>query len=71
MRKGLLYVTSAVIGAVGLAASAVGDFIAAALTGAGLGLIFALVFHVYPNDIAPPADRRHENTQRRKAAAKS
>jgi hypothetical protein len=29
-------------------------------------MIFLFV-HAYPNDIAPPSDRRHENTQRRGA----
>ncbi len=70
MRKGVLYVVSAFVGAIGLAAPAVGDFLLAALTGAGLGLAFAFMCHAYPDDIAPPADRRHQNTQRRKAAAK-
>jgi hypothetical protein len=35
--------------------------------GAGLGLTVAFMIHAYPNDIAPPSDRRHENTQRRRS----
>ncbi len=69
MRRAATYVVSGFLGAVGLAAAAVGDagdMLVAAAVGAGLGVIVALVFHAYPDDIAPPADRRHENTQRRK-----
>jgi hypothetical protein len=40
----------------------------AALVGMGVGAVFFVFLHAYPNDIAPPADRRHENTLRRRAA---
>jgi hypothetical protein len=66
MRKRFLYTSCAFLGAVLLVASVESDWLIAAITGAGLGLIVALVAHAYPHDIAPPADRRHENTQRRK-----
>ncbi len=72
MRKGSFYVVSAFLGALGLAAAAAEtqDVAVAAVIGAGIGLVVAFVFHIYPDDIAPPADRRHEATQRRKASAK-
>jgi hypothetical protein len=68
MRKPTLYGISAAFGAVALTAVAESDWPLAALMGAGLGLTLALMIHAYPNDIAPPTDRRHENTQRRKGA---
>jgi hypothetical protein len=40
----------------------------AALVGVGLGAMVFTFVHAYPHDIAPPSDRRHENTQRRRAA---
>ena len=66
MRKRTMYLLCAVLGAVVLLAMAESDWILAAITGAGLGLTVALMVHAYPNDIAPPSDRRHENSQRRK-----
>jgi hypothetical protein len=66
MRKRFLYVVSAFLGAITLVAAVESDWLIAAIMGAGLGLTVALMLHAYPNDIAPPADRRHENTQRRK-----
>jgi hypothetical protein len=61
-----MYLLCAVLGAVVLLACAESDWLLAAITGAGLGLTVALMVHAYPNDIAPPSDRRHENSQRRK-----
>ena len=66
MRKRFFYAICAFFGAVALVAAAESDWLLAAIMGAGLGLTFALVAHAYPHDIAPPADRRHEATQRRK-----
>jgi hypothetical protein len=40
----------------------------AAAVGVGLGLLIFVFTHSYPHDIAPPADRRHENAMRRRAA---
>jgi hypothetical protein len=72
MRKRTMYSICALLGAVLLVAAAESNWLLAAITGAGLGLTVALVVHAYPNDIAPPADRRHESTQRRlKASARS
>lgn len=68
MRKRTMYGLCALMGAVGLLAFAESDWLVAAIMGAGLGLTIALMVHAYPNDIAPPSDRRHENTQRRKGA---
>lgn len=66
MRKRTLYGLCALFGAVFLVASAESDWLLAAVMGAGLGLTVALMVHAYPNDVAPPSDRRHENTQRRR-----
>ncbi|MBV8977457.1 MAG: hypothetical protein JO261_02635 [Alphaproteobacteria bacterium] len=44
------------------------NWLLAALVGMGIGVIFFVFTHAYPNDIAPPSDRRHENTQRRRSA---
>jgi len=44
------------------------NWLLAVLVGIGLGTIVFIFTHAYPNDIAPPADRRHENTQRRRSA---
>ena len=66
MGKGFLYVACAFLGAVALVAAVESDWLIAAATGAGLGVMVAFLVHVYPHDVAPPADRRHEATQRRK-----
>jgi hypothetical protein len=67
-----MYSVCAILGAVLLVAVVESDWLLAAITGAGIGLTVALMVHAYPNDIAPPADRRHEATQRRlKASARS
>jgi cyanate permease len=66
MRKRTMYGICALLGAIGLIAFAESDWFLAAIMGAGLGLTFALMVHSYPNDIAPPSDRRHENSQRRR-----
>lgn len=68
MRKRTLYGICAAFGAVALLAFTEGNLILAAIMGAGLGLTVALMVHAYPGDIAPPSDRRHENTQRRRGA---
>ncbi len=66
MRKRTMYLLCAALGAVFLLFIVEADWLLAIVTGAGLGLTVALMVHSYPNDIAPPSDRRHENTQRRK-----
>jgi hypothetical protein len=69
MSKRSLYTVCAVLGALALVGAAESDWLLAALMGAGLGITVALVIHAYPHDIAPPADRRHEETQRRRKEA--
>ena len=56
----------------GLLAIAVADsnWILAAIMGAILVVTLWIFTHAYPHDLAPPADRRHANTQRRKAGLK-
>ena len=71
MSNRFLYLVCAFFGAVALIGAAESDWLLAAIMGAGLGLTVAFVVHAYPNDIAPPADRRHEATQRRKAVKAS
>ncbi|HEX4303410.1 MAG TPA: hypothetical protein VHZ78_11500 [Rhizomicrobium sp.] len=66
MRKRTMYLICAVLGAVALLAVAESNWLLALVVGAGLGLTVALMVHNYPGDIAPPADRRHETSQRRK-----
>jgi len=73
MRKRTMYAICGILGAVLLLAVVESNWLVAAITGAGIGLTAALMVHAYPNDVAPPADRRHEATQRRrlKASARS
>ncbi|HJW40509.1 MAG TPA: hypothetical protein VJ476_04680 [Rhizomicrobium sp.] len=66
MRKRTLYGIAAIIGALVVYVFAYTNWLLALIVGAGVGVTILLVIHSYPNDIAPPADRRHENTQRRK-----
>ena len=70
MRKRFLYLICAFFGAIALVAGAESDWLWAALMGAMIGVTFALMAHAYPHDIAPPADRRHENTRRRREGLK-
>jgi hypothetical protein len=68
MRKRTLFGILSGLGAMILVVLADSNSFLAAIVGAGLGaLVFTLV-HSYPHDIAPPSDRRHENTLRRRAA---
>ena len=72
MRKRTMYAICAILGAGLLLAVAESNWLLAVIIGAGLGLTAALMVHAYPHDVAPPADRRHEATQRRlKASARS
>ncbi len=66
MRKRTMYALCAIFGAVALLALSESDWILAMVMGACLGLSVAFMVHAYPNDIAPPSDRRHEATQRRR-----
>ena len=66
MRRGLL----ALMGAVLAVAVAESNWIVAAIIGACVVASIWVFTHAYPRDLAPPADRRHENTQRRRAGLK-
>jgi len=69
MRKRTIFAICALFGAVLLVAVAESNWLLAAITGMGLGITCCLMVYAYPNDIAPPADRRHEATQRRLKAS--
>jgi hypothetical protein len=68
MRKRTKLAIYTAIGAITLLLLAESNWVLAALVGMGLGGIVFVFTHSYPNDIAPPADRRHENTVRRRSA---
>ncbi|HWA92514.1 MAG TPA: hypothetical protein VG889_20950 [Rhizomicrobium sp.] len=68
MRKRTKLALYAAAGAMTLLLLAESNWLLAALVGMGLGGVVFVFTHSYPGDIAPPADRRHENTQRRRAA---
>ena len=67
MRKRSLFGILVALGALLLALLADSNWGLAAIVGIGLGGMVFMFVHAYPNDIAPPSDRRHENTQRRRA----
>jgi chromate transport protein ChrA len=69
-RKTKAFWTTVVLGAVLAVAVAESNWMLAAILGAGLVVTLWILTHAYPVDIAPPADRRHENTQRRRAGLK-
>ena len=68
MRKRVLFAILAGLGAMMMVVFADSNWLLAAIVGVGLGAVVFTFVHAYPHDIAPPADRRHENTQRRRAA---
>ena len=66
-RKAKAFWITVLLGAV-LAVSVVeSNWPLAAIMGALLVVSLWIFVHAYPYDAAPPADRRHEATQRRKA----
>ncbi|MBV9991874.1 MAG: hypothetical protein JOZ72_11345 [Alphaproteobacteria bacterium] len=69
MRKRTKLGICAALGAMVLLLAASSNPILAAVVGMGVGVIVFVFTHAYPNDIAPPSDRRHENTVRRRTAA--
>jgi hypothetical protein len=70
-RKAKAFWVSLIVGA-GLAiAVADSNWMLAAVMGVALTATLWIFTHAYPHDIAPPADRRHENTQRRRAGLKT
>lgn len=68
MRKRTKLAIYAALGAATLLLLAESNWILAAAVGMGLGGIVFMFTHSYPHDIAPPADRRHEATVRRRTA---
>jgi hypothetical protein len=69
-RKTKAFWVSVVLGAVLAVALAEENWPMAAIIGAILVATLWVFVHAFPRDLAPPADRRHENTQRRKAGLK-
>ena len=67
MRKRTLFGICLATGAVLLVLVAESNWLLAGVVGMGLGALVFTFVHVYPRDIAPPSDRRHENTLRRRA----
>ena len=70
MRNLKLFAVTVLLGVVLVIAFAEDNWIMAAIVGATVVATAWLVAHVFPRDLAPPADRRHENTQRRRAGLK-
>lgn len=68
MRKRVLFAILAGLGAMIMIVFADSNWLLAALVGVGLGAVVFTFVHAYPHDIAPPSDRRHENSLRRRAA---
>jgi hypothetical protein len=66
MRKRVVFGISMFLGMVLLVAVTESNWLLAAVMGPLLGFFVALMFYNYPTDAAPPADRRHEATQRRR-----
>jgi len=69
-RKTKAFWVSVILGAVLAVAVADEKWLMAAIIGAILMATLWVFVHAFPRDLAPPADRRHENTQRRKAGLK-
>jgi hypothetical protein len=69
-RKTKAFWVSVVFGAILAVAVADENWPMAAIIGAILVATLWIFVHVFPRDLAPPADRRHENTLRRKAGLK-
>jgi hypothetical protein len=70
-RKAKAFWISIAVGAVLAIAVADSNWLLAAIMGAILVATLWVFTHAYPRDAAPPADRRHENTQRRRAGLKA
>lgn len=70
MSKTKIFGITVLLGAILAIAVAESNWIMAAVIGASLVAVLWLFAHSYPRDAAPPADRRHENTMRRKAGLK-
>jgi hypothetical protein len=66
MRKRIVFGISMFLGMVMLVAWAESNWFLAGVLGLMLGATIAIAIFAFPHDAAPPADRRHENTQRRR-----
>lgn len=69
-RKAKAFWLSILLGAILAVAVADENWMMAAVVGAAIVASLWVFVHAYPRDAAPPADRRHENTLRRKAGLK-
>ena len=69
-RKTKTFGITVLLGAILAVALAEENWLMAAIVGAALVATGWLFVHSFPRDLAPPADRRHENTLRRKAGLK-
>jgi hypothetical protein len=67
MRKGIAFVVCMALGALLLVLLAHSNPGLAAAVGMGLGAMVFTFVQAYPDDIAPPSDRRHERWDRRRA----
>lgn len=67
MRRLLVFTLCAALGALLMVYVSESDWPKAVLMGVSLGLSTALFVYVYPRDLAPPADQRHEKAMRRDA----
>ncbi len=70
-RKAKAFWISVAAGAALAVAVVDSNWLLAAIMGTVLVITLWIFTHAYPHDIAPPADRRHENTQRRRAGLKT
>jgi hypothetical protein len=66
MRKRMVFAIFMFVGMVLLVALAESNWFLAAIMGVVLGGFIAFALFAFPHDAAPPADRRHEATQRRR-----
>jgi hypothetical protein len=69
-RKAKIFGFTVLLGAALAVSVAEENWLMAAIVGAALVATGWLFVHSFPRDLAPPADRRHENTQRRRAGLK-
>jgi hypothetical protein len=66
MRKRVVFGIFMFLGMVLLVAVAESNWFLAAIMGLLMGAFVAMALFAFPHDAAPPADRRHEATQRRR-----
>ncbi len=66
MRKRVVFGILMFLGMVLLVAVAESNWFLAAILGLMIGAAVAIVIFSFPHDAAPPADRRHEATQKRR-----